>query len=311
MATRRPTTETPTSRKTTADGLGQRSRAGQASRAHSSKPAVCAGPLRASGRAILLRCECCSVALAAVGAGPGHRDAGRAGSRGPGPGAQPPAPADPAAQRPDVPAVHRPGDDRRDRARRHRPVRRRPHQGRVRRSSRMACTQEIASVQLVHGGRTFNLQAPPAPAPQEGIILPAGTPDQRRRGPHLPVLRRRPAHELPRHVADPAALREDEQDAAPRRRHVRRRLHGHLVDRHRPHLRQEADGRGDQEDCRQRAQAERAHRGAAGPKRQQRAEVPGARRVFDRLRHRRQPVEGPEPPEGRHLRQQRLRLQPV
>jgi VWFA-related protein len=36
--------------------------------------------------------------------------------------------------------------------------------------------QEIASVQLVHGGRTFNLQAPPPPPPQEGIILPAARP---------------------------------------------------------------------------------------------------------------------------------------
>jgi VWFA-related protein len=37
-------------------------------------------------------------------------------------------------------------------------------------------TQEVASVQLVHGGRTFNLQAPPPPPPQEGIILPAARP---------------------------------------------------------------------------------------------------------------------------------------
>jgi len=36
--------------------------------------------------------------------------------------------------------------------------------------------QDVASVQLVHGGRTFNLQAPPAPPPQEGIILPAARP---------------------------------------------------------------------------------------------------------------------------------------
>ncbi len=36
--------------------------------------------------------------------------------------------------------------------------------------------QEVASVQLVHGGRTFNLQAPPPPPPQEGIILPAARP---------------------------------------------------------------------------------------------------------------------------------------
>jgi VWFA-related protein len=31
-------------------------------------------------------------------------------------------------------------------------------------------------VQLVHGGRTFNLQAPPPPPPQEGIILPQSRP---------------------------------------------------------------------------------------------------------------------------------------
>ncbi len=36
--------------------------------------------------------------------------------------------------------------------------------------------QEVASVSLIHGGRTFNLQAPPPPPPQEGIILPAAKP---------------------------------------------------------------------------------------------------------------------------------------
>src|SRR5690606_31959738 len=36
--------------------------------------------------------------------------------------------------------------------------------------------QEIASLELVHGGRTFNLQAPPPPPPQEGIILPEARP---------------------------------------------------------------------------------------------------------------------------------------
>lgn len=36
--------------------------------------------------------------------------------------------------------------------------------------------QEIASLDLVHGGRTFNLQAPPPPPPQEGIILPQTRP---------------------------------------------------------------------------------------------------------------------------------------
>jgi VWFA-related protein len=36
--------------------------------------------------------------------------------------------------------------------------------------------QDISSVELVHGGRTFNLQAPPPPPAQEGLILPASKP---------------------------------------------------------------------------------------------------------------------------------------
>ena len=36
--------------------------------------------------------------------------------------------------------------------------------------------QEIASLTLVHGGRVHNLQAPPPPATQEGIILPPSRP---------------------------------------------------------------------------------------------------------------------------------------
>jgi VWFA-related protein len=36
--------------------------------------------------------------------------------------------------------------------------------------------QDISSVELVHGGRTFNLQAPPPPPAQEGLILPPSKP---------------------------------------------------------------------------------------------------------------------------------------
>src|SRR5688500_7520029 len=32
--------------------------------------------------------------------------------------------------------------------------------------------QELASMELIHGGRAFNLQAPPPPPIQEGIIIP-------------------------------------------------------------------------------------------------------------------------------------------
>jgi VWFA-related protein len=36
--------------------------------------------------------------------------------------------------------------------------------------------QEVSSLDLIHGGRTFNLQAPPPPPPQEGLILPPSKP---------------------------------------------------------------------------------------------------------------------------------------
>jgi VWFA-related protein len=36
--------------------------------------------------------------------------------------------------------------------------------------------QEVASLVLIHGGRAFNMQAPPPPPTQEGIILPAQRP---------------------------------------------------------------------------------------------------------------------------------------
>src|SRR5918993_3209840 len=36
--------------------------------------------------------------------------------------------------------------------------------------------QDLVSFVLVHGGRTFNVFAPPAPAAQEGIVLPKSRP---------------------------------------------------------------------------------------------------------------------------------------
>jgi len=91
------------------------------------------------------------------------------------PAAQPPAPADPAVQRPtfrafidlvttDVIVRDGTGQFVADLAKEEFDV------------FEDGVKQEVASVQLVHGGRTFNLQAPPAPAPQEGIILPQARP---------------------------------------------------------------------------------------------------------------------------------------
>src|SRR5687768_17726020 len=56
------------------------------------------------------------------------------------------------------------------------------------------------------------------------------------------------------------SLRKDEQDAAARGRYVRGRLDGNVVNCHRPDLRQEADGRGDQENRRERPQDRKSTR---------------------------------------------------
>jgi len=91
------------------------------------------------------------------------------------PAAQPPAPADPAVQRPtfrafidlvttDVIVRDSTGQFVADLAKEEFDV------------FEDGVKQEVASVSLVHGGRTYNLQAPPAPAPQEGIILPQARP---------------------------------------------------------------------------------------------------------------------------------------
>ena len=70
--------------------------------------------------------------------------------------------------------------------------------------------------------------------------------------------------QFPRHGRDRAAVQEDVEGPGARRRHVRHRLDRPVVDRDRPDLRPQAARRGDQEDYRQRAEAERDHRGAAG-----------------------------------------------
>ena len=89
--------------------------------------------------------------------------------------------------------------------------------------------QELVSFMLSHGGRIFNVAAPPPQVAEEGIILPAVAPDQRCRRADLPGLRRRPAPGLPQHSADPGTVQEDREGTDPRRRHVRHRLHRSLV----------------------------------------------------------------------------------
>ena len=47
--------------------------------------------------------------------------------------------------------------------------------------------QSLVSFTLVHGGRVFNVAAPPPPAPQEGIILPPSRPTADAAGRILPI----------------------------------------------------------------------------------------------------------------------------
>ena len=171
--------------------------------------------------------------------------------------------------------------------------------------------QEVISFLLTHGGRVYNEAAPPPPPPMEGIILPPPQADQRRGRPHLPDLRRRPAPGLPEHRAHPRPVQEDLERADSRRRHVRHRLHRAVVARDRPDLRPQAARRGDRQDLGRGPEAAGDSRRAARRGRSVRGPVSRARGVRHGLRHHEEPGAGAQPPQGVHLRQQRLRLQSV
>ena len=69
--------------------------------------------------------------------------------------------------------------------------------------------------------------------------------------------------------------------------------------------------RGDRENRGERSRAERHPRCAGWREWTARSPLPCARRVLDGVRHHGEPRTGPQPPQGVHLREQRLRLQPV
>ena len=94
--------------------------------------------------------------------------------------------------------------------------------------------QDVVSFILVHGGRTTNLAAPPPPPVAGGHHPAALAADDRRLGPHLPDLRRRPAPRLPQHRPHPRAVQEDCEGPDSRRRHVRHRLDRAVVAVDRP-----------------------------------------------------------------------------
>ena len=84
-----------------------------------------------------------------------------------------------------------------------------------------------------------------------------------------------------------------------------------LVDRHRRDLRSQAPRRGDQQDLGRRPEARRDHHHARRLAGSARSALSRARRLLDRLRHPGEVRADPQPPQGVHLRQRRLRLRSV
>ena len=171
--------------------------------------------------------------------------------------------------------------------------------------------QEVAALTLVHGGRVYNLQAPPPPAAEEGIILPPQRPQADTAGRifllfvddlHLDFRNTGRIRQLFQKIANtlihegdmfgivstgPSSIAIDMTYDRKRLDEAIKKISGSGL--------KPADIIG-------------------GPGRRRRAHgsaLPRARGVLDRQRHRREPRQDPEPPQGRRLRQQRLRLQPV
>ena len=121
--------------------------------------------------------------------------------------------------------------------------------------------QDIASLELMHGGRAYSVHGPAAGA-GAGRHHPAAQPaDQRHGRPRVPALHRRPAPRLPRDAAHARAAEEHAEEPDSRRRHVRHRHHRHVVDLDAAHLRPAGARFGGVAHHRQRAQAEGDHRG--------------------------------------------------
>jgi hypothetical protein len=146
--------------------------------------------------------------------------------------------------------------------------------------------QEITSMTMSHGGRVTNVLEAPPPPPPEGIILP---PVQRSASSdtgrvflffvddlHLQFQNSGRVRELFKKIAKNLVHQGD--------------LFGvvssgpssiAIVDRDRCHLRSPSTGRRDQQDCRQRLEAERDHRSRVRLRGAHRASLQRARRLFD------------------------------
>ena len=123
--------------------------------------------------------------------------------------------------------------------------------------------QDIVSLVLTHGGRVFNVQAPPPAAAPEGIILPPARPTNDAAGRvflifiddlHLDFRMTPRTRDLMQRML---------QEPDPRRRHVRHRHDRHLVDLRAADLRPAGARERDQPRHRRRPSARGHHQGDA------------------------------------------------
>ena len=171
--------------------------------------------------------------------------------------------------------------------------------------------QQIASLVLTHGGRVYNVQAPPPAPVQEGIILPRNRPTNDAAGRvfllfiddlHLDFRSTPRTRDLLKrmlrlliHEGDMFGIVSTGTSSISEQLTYDRQVLESAIAR--------ITGGG--------LKAEGNHRGHAGLAGADRTAAPRARRVLHRLRSDAQPREAAEPPQGRHLLQQRLRLQSV
>ncbi len=172
--------------------------------------------------------------------------------------------------------------------------------------------QDIVQLFLFHGGRQYSPLAAPVQVQREGIVLPPSRPTNDAAGRififflddlHLDFRNTGRIRDLIKKIRTTLVHDGDLFGVVST---------GPVVNRHRPDVRPEAARRGREEDLGRRPAAAGDHRErqpVAG--RSERGAVSGAHRVLDGVRPDGAAGEGPQPAEGAHLHQQRLRFQSV
>ncbi len=171
--------------------------------------------------------------------------------------------------------------------------------------------QQLVSFTLTHGGRVYNVAQPPPPPAQEGIMLPPARPTNDAAGRiflifvddlHLDFRNTGRIRELFKKISKELIHEGDmfgivstgPSSISIDLTYDRKRLDQAIT---------KITGLG--------TRAEGHPRRSRGRERSARSPLSRPRRVLDGQRHHQQPRAGPQPPQGVHLRQQRLRLQSV